>query len=382
MTNTATEGTPAAEAASEAADGAANEVAASPLLRMTQETPTRLWNDSATPAELAAAIGWGAVGATCNPVIALAALRSDLPRWQQRIRRYADEHPTASESEIGWAMVEELSVEAAELLADAFAEHQGRNGRLSVQTDPRLYRNVDALVEQAVRFDAIAPNVIVKIPATGTGIRAMEEATYRGVSINATVSFTVPQAVAVAEAIERGLERREAEGFDVAAMGPVCTIMVGRLDDWLKTVVARDGLTVDPEVLDWAGVAVFKRAYREFQQRGFRTRLLSAAFRNHRHWSELVGGDIVISPPFEWQERLNASGIEPRHRIDEPVAPEIVAALHGIADFRAAYEPDGMTSAEFESFGATRRTLRQFLAACAELEGVVRDVLLPEPASA
>ena len=63
-----------------------------------------------------------------------------------------------------------------------------------------------------MEFDALAPNVIVKIPATETGIRAMEEATYRGISINATVSFTVPQALAVAEAIERGLERREAEG--------------------------------------------------------------------------------------------------------------------------------------------------------------------------
>src|SRR3954452_2129319 len=93
---------------------------APPLLRMARETPTRLWNDSATPAELSAAIGWGAVGSTWNPVIDLATLRSNLLRWQQRIRAYAGEHPTASESEIGWAMVQELSVEAAALLADAF----------------------------------------------------------------------------------------------------------------------------------------------------------------------------------------------------------------------------------------------------------------------
>lgn len=352
-----------------------------PLLRMTEETPTRLWNDSATPDELAAAIGWGAVGATCNPVIALAALRSDLPRWQQRIREYAEEHATASESQIGWAMVEELSVEAAGLLTDAFADHGGRNGRLSVQTDPRLYRDADALVAQAVQFDALAPNVIVKIPATEVGIRAMEEATYRGVSINATVSFTVPQAVAVAEAIERGLERREAEGLDVAGMGPVCTIMVGRLDDWLKAVAARDGITVDPGIFEWAGVAVFKRAYQIFRDRGFRTRLLSAAFRNHMHWSELVGGDVVISPPFEWQVRLNASGIDPLPRIDEPVADAVVVGLYeSLPEFRRAYDPDGMILGEFEDFGATRRTLRQFLVACADLEGVVRDVLLPDPA--
>ncbi|MCZ4496788.1 MAG: talB, partial [Thermoleophilia bacterium] len=306
-----------------------------PLLRMTRETPTRLWNDSATPAELSAAIGWGAVGATCNPVLALAALRSDLPRWQRRIREYAAEHPSASESQIGWAMVEDLTVEAAALLTDAFAEHAGRNGRLSVQTDPRLYRDADALVEQAVRFDALAPNIIVKIPATEVGVRAMEEATYRGVSINATVSFTVAQAVAVAEAIERGMERREAEGLDVTRMGHVCTIMVGRLDDWIKVVAARDGVTVDPGILEWAGVATFKRAYQIFSERGFRTRLLSAAFRNHMHWSQLVGGDVVISPPFGWQQRLNASGIEPTPRIDEPVDEGVLAALlEHFAEFR------------------------------------------------
>jgi transaldolase len=374
MTDLATSGTTTTEGAT------AGPVTVPPLLRMTRETPTRLWNDSATPAELSAAIGWGAVGATCNPVIALAALRSDLPHWQVRIREYADEHPTASESEIGWAMVKELSVEAAALLSDAFAEHRGRNGRLSVQTDPRLYRDSAALAAQALEFDALAPNVIVKIPATEQGIRAMEEATYRGVSINATVSFTVPQAVAVAEAIERGLQRREADGHDVSSMGPVCTIMVGRLDDWLKTVAKRDVVTVDPGVLEWAGVAVFKRAYEIFRERGFRTRLLSAAFRNHMHWSQLVGGDVVISPPFDWQVRLNASGIEPLPRIDVPVDDAVLDTLYAkFPDFRRAYDVDGMTADEFQEYGATRKTLRQFLAACAELEGVVRDVLLPDP---
>jgi transaldolase len=280
-------------------------------------------------------------------------------------------------------MVEELSVEAAALLGDAFDEHAGRNGRLSVQTDPRLYRDADALVAQALRFDALAPNIIVKIPATEVGIRAMEEATYRGVSINATVSFTVPQAVAVAEAIERGLERREAEGLDVARMGPVCTIMGGRLDDWMKAVVARDRITVDPGILEWAGVAVFKRAYAIFRERGFRTRLLSAAFRNHMQWSQLVGGDVVISPPFDWQVRLNASGIEPLPRIDEPVDQGVMQSLQDdVPEFRRAYEPDGMAISEFQDFGATRHTLRQFLSACADLEGVVRDVLLPDPAKA
>lgn len=353
---------------------------APPLLQMTETTPTVLWNDSASPSELRAALGWGAIGATCNPVIALACLNEDLPRWHQRMRDYAALHATAGESEIGWQMVRELSAEAAALLEPIFLDHNGRNGRLSVQTDPRLYRDPVAIIDQAVEFRGIAPNIIVKIPATARGLVAIEEATYRGISINATVSFTVSQAVAVGEAVERGMCRRESEGLDVSTMGPVCTIMVGRLDDWLKVVTERDGVTLDPGYLEWAGVAVFKKAYAIYRERAFRARLLSAAFRNHMHWSQLVGGDVVISPPFRWQMRLNRSGIAPLPRIDEPVGPAIMSGLYDrLADFRRAYDEAGLSPEEFEGFGATRRTLRQFLAATSDLERLVRDALLPDP---
>ena len=167
--------------------------------------------------------------------------------------------------------------------------------------------------------------------------------------MNVTVSFTVPQAVAAAEAIERGLAAREAAGHDISTMGPVVTIMVGRLDDWLKEVVKRDGIDIEPAYLEWAGVAAFKRAYAIFQERGFRSRLLSAAFRNQLQWSEFIGGDVVISPPFGWQEKFQASGHDPAPRMDIPVDPTILDALHQIPDFRRAYEPDGMTTDEFDA---------------------------------
>lgn len=351
-----------------------------PLLKMTEQTPTCLWNDSADPQELRQAIGWGAVGATCNPVIALTALKADLPTWAARIREYAAANPQATDDEIGWAMVKQLSVEAAALLEPAFAHFGGVNGRLSIQTDPRNHRDPAALVTQATAFNSLAENIIVKIPVTSQGIEAFEEATYRGISVNATVSFSVPQAIAVGEAVERGLRRREAEGLDTASMGPVCTIMVGRLDDWMRVVAERDQITVDPGIMEWAGVATFKKAYGIYQERGFRTRLLSAAFRNHMHWSQLIGGNVVISPPFAWQQRCNASGIEPKARLEDPVDPRIVDQLYEkFPEFRMAYDVDGMTPAQFSSYGATVRTMRQFLGATNDLEALVRDVLLPSP---
>jgi transaldolase len=351
----------------------------SPLHEMTQSTPTRLWNDSAAISELSYSIEHGAVGATCNPVIALGVLKKD-PKLKERIRAVMQSRPAAAEGEIAWQLVQDISVQGAALLKPIFERDGGKNGRLSIQTDPRFFRDPKRIVEQAERFNALAPNMIVKIPATRAGIPAMEEATYRGISINATVCFTLPQCVAVAEAVERGLARREREGAEIASMGPVCTIMVGRLDDWLKVLIEKENIAVDPGYTEWAGVVVFKKTYQLFRDRGYRIRLLSAAFRNHMHWSEFIGGDVVISPPYSWQVRFNASDVPVRDRIGVPVDAKIVEGLlRKFADFRRAMGEEVLAVDEFDAFGPTRRTLRQFIAACHELETLVRDVVVPNP---
>jgi transaldolase len=350
---------------------------------MTQTTPTCLWNDSASVKELTYSIEHGAVGATCNPVIVLGVLKKELAQWKEKIAEWSRERPTATEDDIAWQVVREISVNCARLLETAFESHRGRNGRLSIQTDPRLYRDTNAIVRQAEEFSSLAPNMIVKIPVTAAGIPAIEEATFRGISINATVCFTLPQCIAVAEAVERGLKRREREGKEIAGMGPVCTIMVGRLDDWLKVAIDKEKISTDPGFLEWAGVAVFKKTYQIFRERGYRIRLLSAAFRNHMHWSEFIGGDVVISPPYAWQVRFNASDVAVQSRIEKPVDPLVVRELERkFADFRRAYEIDGLRVEEFDAFPATRRTLRQFISACHDLDEVIRDIMLPDPAAA
>jgi transaldolase len=89
---------------------------------------------------------------------------------------------------------------------------------------------------------------------------------------------------------------------------------------------------------------------------------------------------MVISPPFSWQVRFNASDIEVRPRIDEPVREEIESELSKkFADYRRASTEQGLSIEEFDFFAPTRRTLRQFISACHELDAVVRDVLIPDP---
>jgi transaldolase len=347
------------------------------LQEMTQTTPTVLWNDSCAIEELKYSIGHGALGATCNPVIVTTVLKQEWDIWKDRIPQIIRENPSATEDEIAWKLIEEMSVKAAALLKPIFDREKGRNGRLSIQTDPRLYRDAERIVRQAVHFSELAPNMIVKIPVTKAGITAIEEATRLGISINATVSFTLPQAVAVAEAVERGLKRREKEGKDISTMGPVSTLMVGRLDDWLKVLTEKENIIPNPDILDWAGVAVMKKAYNIYRERGYRLRLLSAAFRNHRHWSEFIGGDVVISPPCQWQKRYNASDVTVENRMDKPVDPAIITELEKkYVDFRRAYDENGLKVEEFDGFGATVRTLKQFCQATTDLILIIRDIMI------
>ncbi|MEO7296131.1 MAG: transaldolase family protein [Candidatus Limnocylindria bacterium] len=349
---------------------------ASPLARTVAETPTDIWNDSCAIDELEYAVAFGAVGATANPTIVVDNWKKDPSRWAGRVRELARAESIWSERELAWGIVAEMSVRAAPLLMPAFSASGGRAGRLSVQTDPTLFRDAPAMVTQAFGFDGLAPNIIVKFPTTAAGVAAMEEATYRGISVNATVSFSVAQAFAAAEAVERGLLRREAEGLPTEQMGPVITIMMGRLEDWLREVIERDGLSVHPSALPWAGVAVFKRAHAEWSARGFRARLLGAAIRHHLHWSELIGGDVVLTMPSSWQKRFNASSVEVRSRIADPVDAAHLAELRALPDFIRAYKPDGLSVDDFDTWGPTVKTLRAFINSYHELLHLTGEALL------
>ena len=354
--------------------------AKSPLHETVSTTATDYWNDSCSLEELSYAIANGAVGATSNPTIVLEVLNKEMQLWRERIAEMIAERPIATEDELTWQLIEEMAVKASELLRPVFERESGRKGRLSIQTNPKYYRDSARITEQAVRFAALAPNMQVKAPVTRAGVQAIEEATAVGVNINATVCFTVPQALAVAEAVERGLRRREQKGGDTSAMTPVCTIMVGRLDDWLQVHAEKERILLTPGVVNWAGIACIKKAYAIYQERGYRTRLLAAAYRHHLHWSELIGGDIVLTIPYKWQQLFNASDIEVVPRFDDEVSPEIISELYEkLPDFRRAYDADGMTVEEFNSFGATARTLRSFIGSYQDLVAVTRDFMVPNP---
>jgi len=352
----------------------------SPLHTMTLMSPTEFWNDSCSVSDLAHAIDNGATGGTSNPIIVGNVLKKEIATWRPRIVSIINENPAANEDFIAWKIMEEITVNAAKLLKPIFDESNGRTGRLSIQTNAKYYRDAKAIVEQALYFNSLYPNNNIKLPMTKAGVEAIEELSYQGVSVNGTVSFTVPQTIAAAEAVERGLKRRQKEGKDISTMGPVCTIMVGRLDDWFRFQAAKKGILTEPGYFDFAGIAAAKKTYEIYRERGYRTRLLIAAFRNHCHWSQFIGGEVSLTIPSAWQEKINTSDVEVKNRINDPVDPKIIAELQKkFPDFSRAYDEKGMKPEEFEFYGATKLILLDFLRGYSDFIGFIRNIMISDP---
>jgi transaldolase len=336
------------------------------------------WNDSCVPDELAEAVSLGAVGGTSNPVIVSQAVKAQPAFCNPIIDRLVAEAPGDTEDEIAWKLIHTIAVAAAARLQPVYDATRGAKGFLSVQVNPKYYVSCDRMVGQAIQLAALAPNIAIKVPVTEVGLEAIEQMTARGIRVNATVSFSVAQSIAVAQALERGLRRARADGRDADAIRPYVTIMIGRVDDHLKRVAEKENIATTPGVLDWAGIAVFKHAHQIFQQRGYPGTLLAAAYRHAGHWSQIIGRDVLQTIPYTWWKQFDTAAAAPADTLEQPVDAPILAELRAkFPDFVRAYAADGMQPAEFLHYGATLHTLNQFIGGYADLLAQVRARMLP-----
>ncbi|MCD8249655.1 MAG: transaldolase [Lachnospiraceae bacterium] len=353
---------------------------ASPLQEAAERFPqTQLWNDSCGMADIDLALSRGGCGATSNPVIVGNVLRKEMPLWEDRLRELIKvEMADATDEEICWQISGEAGLKGAEKLLPLFRESKREKGWQAMQVNPRFYRSTEKTVAHAVQLSSMSENILIKMPVSTADIPAIEECVYRGVSVNGTVCFGVPQAVAVAEAIERGLKRREAEGLSVDGMINSCTIMTGRVDDYMKKLVAERETPVTQEYLDSCGEAIFKKVYKLYKERGYRAKLLVANNNSHFLWSRFLGGDILMTINPVWWRRMEGCNLEIRRTIDEDVDEKIVRELlDKIPEYRQIFEEDGLKVEEFNQFGAFKDTMNEFLTGYDAFIVYLRKYMLP-----
>ena len=239
-------------------------------------------------------------------------------------------------------------------------------GLVCAQVNPVHAGNRECMLAMAKRCHAWAPNIAVKLPATAAGLDVLEECVAEGMTVTATVSFTVPQVIAIAERHRAGQRRARERGIEPGHCFAV--IMIGRLDDYLRDV-ARDARTSVSEAdICQAGLAVTKRAYAIYRERRYDAVLLVAALRGPYHLTELAGADVVVSIHPSYQGPFVNEDFAREERIADAIPLAVIDRLRQMPDFARAYELDEMAPEEFMTFGLTQRTLSQFEVAWKELE--------------
>lgn len=343
----------------------------------TRDLGTDWWNDDCDFNHLKEAVKKGACGATSNPFIVYEVVTANAKTLTPVLDELIKGHSTKNEDELTWLLIEDIGIKASKILLDVYHKHQGQKGYLSMQVNPKFYNNTDKMVEHALHLSSLAPNIAIKVPATLEGIEAVQRLTAKGVTVNATVSFTVSQAMAAAQAIQAGLEEAQKNNVDTNKMSPYVTIMVGRVDDQMGRCVKREKVLIDPGYLHQAGIAVFKKAYEIFKQKGFKARLLSAAYRHHMHWQRLQGKGVIQTIPYAFWKSFDESAFEVKETINDKVDERIVDELFSkVSDFRLAYQEDALQGDQFKRYGASVHTLNQFLTGYEKLVQFVRERML------
>lgn len=327
-----------------------------PYLKWLSQTDGYWWTDTADYATMDEAIENGATGVTTNPILVKKSLYSFPDFW----RPYLKSAEGLTGDEKAEEIIRCITVPIAKKFQPIYEQTQGVQGYVCAQVNPKKQGDTAAMVEMGRRLAAWAPNIAVKLPATAAGLRAIEELATEGITTVGTVSFTTPQAVAIAAAQQRGIDRCRAAGKKPGAAFSV--LMVGRLDDYLRDVIKDMQADVAESDIIQAGTAAIKKAHAICKERGYEAKLMPAGMRGGYHAVALAGSDMSFSLS---AGILTALGKETEfaEHFSEPVAEQTIESLSTVPEFVRAYNVENLPETEFIRFGASQRTLSQFVEA-------------------
>ena len=330
---------------------------------LSSSTASYWWHDSAEPRIFDEAIVNGATGVTTNPLLVKRSLYKNPDFWRPYLEGIPDKLTGAEKAE---EIIRRITTKIAHIFEPIYRQSGGEQGYVCAQVNPLIAGNSKKMLDMACRLHTWAPNIAVKLPVTAAGLDVLEECVSKGITVTATVSFTVPQTLAIARRHMAGLWRAQANGKEGGRCFAV--VMVGRLDDYLRDVVHDNGLSVPEENIIQAGTAVIKRAYQIFAKEGYKAVLMPAGMRGAYHATALAGAEMSMSIAPSIQKIIASENPERSEHINEEIQDDVIQKLMAIQEFVRAYEPDGMQATEFITYGATQRTLSQFVEGWNQIE--------------
>jgi transaldolase len=234
----------------------------------------------------------GLSGVTSNPTIFAAALRGS-DRYDAPAERLLAGGVTEP-SELFLALALEDVADAASLLRDTYELSDGRDGYVSFECTPDVADDAHATVRQAeevwARVDA--PNLMIKVPATGAGIVAIEELTAAGINVNVTLLFSAGRYEQAARAYQRGLARRAERDEPVDRVRSVASVFVSRVDARVEPLLGNED-TTPPGTFGIANAhLIYARALELFDDARWRTLRAQGA-----HWQRPLWASTAPKNP-------------------------------------------------------------------------------------
>ncbi len=144
-------------------------------------------------------------GVTTNPPLSYHAIQDNPKRWSAWVADFAARHSGLNATQVAWELYKEIVRLGALAYLPVFERSDYSYGHLSAQVNPYTFFDTAGMVSQALELKSLGPNIAIKIPGSSEGVQAIRELTSLGVSTNCTSGYTVPQFVAVAEAVQAGL---------------------------------------------------------------------------------------------------------------------------------------------------------------------------------
>ena len=365
------------------------------LLRLYEEFGQSPWLDNLkrgylTSGQLAELRDGGIRGLTSNPTIFQKAI-ADSADYDDQYREIAgDEGPIDDDY---WALVTKDIEGACEVFDPVYESSGGSDGFVSVEVAPSLAHDA-AGTEAAARHlhESMARrNLMVKIPGTEAGLRAIEQMIAEGRNINITLIFSLERHRAVMDAYLGGLERyAQTDGADLSRVASVASFFISRVDTEVDRRLDAIGTPEALALRGKAAVAQAKLAYRQFRETfsGPRWEALAAqgarvqrplwaststknpAYPDTLYVDELIGPDTVNTMPDATIDAFADHGTLAR-RVDADVDDaattwqQLADVGVDMDDVAAALEREGVASFE-KSFDELLATLE---AKAAELAG-------------
>jgi transaldolase len=246
-------------------------------------------------------------GATSNPTIFAKAIRGS-GRYDRQLR-LALESGVRDPQEIFFELALEDVRRAADALRAAYDLSDGHTGFVSFECTPDLADDAEATVRQALevsdRLDV--PNALIKVAATDAGIKAIEELTAHGVSVNVTLLFSVERYAQAIGAYWDGLTRRAAAGESLAPITSVASFFVSRVD-----AAVDPWLAPDSPLLGRIAIANAQLAYARYQASLHTRRWEALAAQGARPQRPLWASTATKNPDYSdvrYVEELIAPGV-------------------------------------------------------------------------